>query len=131
MPGGSVRLISSILASTAAATVRLFSPISISAVPTHRPRCPFSLALPVRSLAADRDLGDVPDADRHAVARRDHDLADLREVSTRPVGAHDVAFAVALDVARAAADVVGLDRALRCRRRTGRSAISLAGSGCT
>ena len=48
MPGGSARLISSIFASTAAATVRLLPPISISAVPTTTSR-PFSLALPVRS----------------------------------------------------------------------------------
>ncbi|GJE71740.1 hypothetical protein CHKEEEPN_3287 [Methylorubrum podarium] len=46
-PGGSDLRISVILASTAAATVRLFSPISISAVPTTT-SCPSSLAEPVR-----------------------------------------------------------------------------------
>ncbi len=48
MLGGSVRLISLILASAAAATVRLLPPTSISAVPRTTSR-PFTLALPVRS----------------------------------------------------------------------------------
>ena len=47
IPGGSERRISVMRASTAAATVRLFSPISISAVPTTTSR-PSSLAEPVR-----------------------------------------------------------------------------------
>ncbi len=46
-PGGRLLRIWSILASTAAATVRLFSPISISAVPTTTSR-PSSLPEPVR-----------------------------------------------------------------------------------
>ena len=48
MPGGRSLLISRILASAAAETVRLFSPISIRAVPSTT-SCPFSLAEPVRS----------------------------------------------------------------------------------
>ena len=47
MPGGSVRATSARRLSTAAATVRLLPPISISAVPTTT-SCPFSLALPMR-----------------------------------------------------------------------------------
>ena len=46
-PGGSVRLMIVMRASTAAATVRLFSPISISAVPITTSR-PSSLPDPVR-----------------------------------------------------------------------------------
>ena len=48
MPGGRSLLISLILASAAAETVRLFSPMSIRAVPSTT-SCPFSLAEPVRS----------------------------------------------------------------------------------
>jgi hypothetical protein len=48
IPGGSVRWISTILRSTADATVRLFSPTRMSAVPTTT-SSPFSLAEPVRS----------------------------------------------------------------------------------
>ena len=48
MPGGRSLLISLILASAAAETVRLFSPMSMRAVPSTTSR-PFSLAEPVRS----------------------------------------------------------------------------------
>ena len=78
-----------------------------------------------------RHLGHVLDAHRHAAARGDDDVADLRDGLDAAAGAHDVAFAVVLDVARAAADVVGLQRLRRSGRRTGRSATSFTGSGWT
>ena len=61
-------------------------------------------------LAADPDLGDVPDPHGHAAARGDHDVADLVHVLEAPGGAHDVALAVALEIAGAAVDVVALQR---------------------
>ena len=66
-PGGSVRCTSRHAASTAAATVRLLAPISISAVPTTT-SSPFSLALPVRSSRPMPTRGDV--ARRRSACRR-------------------------------------------------------------
>ena len=89
MSGGSVRLISRIFASTAAATVRLFAPISISAVPTTT-SSPFSLALPVRSsrpiatVATSRTWIGTP-------SRVPTTISPISSMlSMRPAGAHDV-----------------------------------------
>ena len=109
MPGGRDGAMARSLASTAEETVRLLAPISISAVPTTTSR-PFSLALPVRVSPPIDTLGEVADPDRHAAAGRDDDGADFLDVLQTPAGAHHDAFAVAFDIACAAADIVGLDR---------------------
>ena len=76
-------MISFILASTAARTVRLLAPISISAVPITT-SWPFLLALPVRSSRPIADLGDVPETHRNA-ARVDRTTSPMSSmVSRRP-----------------------------------------------
>src|SRR5882672_2001164 len=53
---------------------------------------------------------DVLDPHRHPGSGSDDDLADLRQPLHAATGPHHVALAVAFDVVRAAADVVGFDR---------------------
>ena len=131
MPGGRVRLISSILASTAAATVRLLPPISISAVPSTT-SWPFSLALPVRSSRPIVDLATSLTWIGMPPRVGDHDVADLGERLEPPAGAHHIAFAVALDVAGAAARHCWLRSRSTSRRTRARRPIELRdGSGCT
>ena len=119
-PAAACGAISCILASTAAATVRLFSPISISAVPTTT-SCPFSLALPVRSSrptptsATSRTRIGTPSR----VATTTSPISSMRLDAA--VDAHDVALAVVLDVAGAAADVVRLERLDDVARTSGRA----------
>ena len=110
MPGGSVRLISLILASTAAATVRLLPPTSISTVPSTA-SWPFMLALPRRKSRPIVTVGDVLDMDRNVAAGGDDDVADFGQRLDPAAGAHHIALAEALDVVGAAARIVGLDRA--------------------
>ena len=61
-------------------------------------------------LAAEPDGGDVAHADRHAVARRDHDLADVRRRLEPPGRVHQVLLALVRDEAAARAAVVALER---------------------
>ena len=72
--GGNVLLISFILASTIADTLRLLPPIRMSAVPMTT-SLPFSLALPAQ-LAADLYLGEVLIVG-HTAACCNNDIADL------------------------------------------------------
>ena len=110
-PGGSVRAGSrSMRASTAAATVRLFSPISIRAVP-------MTASLPVLA-SPSRCAGRARSGPRRCRLIRTGTpprlatttLAISSMLSRRPGGAHDVALAVLLQVARALVGVVGLQR---------------------
>ena len=109
MPGGSALLISSILA------VDRGGHRPAVAADQHQRGADHDL-LPVvagaagAQLAPDRDLGDVLHPHRHAAAGGDDDLADLLHVLDPPGGAHDIPLAVALDIARAAAGVVALQR---------------------
>ncbi len=103
MPGGSVRLISCILASTAAATVRLLPPISIRAVPTTT-SCAVSLALPVRSSRADRRPR------RHPCTRTG--TPPRVATTTSPISLH-------VFEAPGGAHHIGLRRCARCNRRRG------------
>ncbi len=61
-------------------------------------------------LPADRHLGNVPHPDRNATAGGHDHVADLLHALQASGRAHHIALAVALDIAGAAADVVGLDR---------------------
>src|SRR5262249_55523910 len=58
---------------------------------------------------ADRSAGRVAHAHRHAAAGGDDDRAELLDIFEASAGAHHDAFAVALDVAGAAADIVGFN----------------------
>ena len=68
-------------------------------------------------LAADRNGGDVADPHRHAAAGGDHDRAEVLDAFDAAAGAHHDAFAVALDVACAAAGC--LRRPWRDPKRSG------------
>src|SRR5262249_15810897 len=61
-------------------------------------------------LAANHDLGDIVDANRHRAAGGDDDVSDLGAAFDATGGADYVAFAVALNVVGTAADIVCFDR---------------------
>ncbi len=96
-------------AATRCAAVRLFSPISSMAVPITV-SLPSSVAAPVRRSVPSLTSATSRDADRHAAARADDDVADLLDVVDLPRRAHEILLAVALDVARADIGVVRRQR---------------------
>ncbi len=71
---------------------------------------PVHACAPSSELASQCDLGDVLDAYRHRPTRCDDSVLDVRQALDAAAGAHDVAFAVSLDIIRAPADIVGFDR---------------------
>ena len=58
----------------------------------------------------DRHLGQILHPQRRVATGGDDDLADLGDIFNAPGGPHDIILAVALDVIRAAAGIVGLYR---------------------
>jgi hypothetical protein len=106
--GGRVLATARIRSWTAEATVRLLAPIRIKAVPTTT-STPSSLAVPVRSSPPIPTSATSRDVDRHAAARRDHDVRDRLDALDPARGADDVGLAEVLDEAGAGADVVALE----------------------
>ena len=60
--------------------------------------------------APDRHLGQILHPQRRVATGGDDDLADLGDILDAPSGPHDIILAVALDIVRAAAGIVGLHR---------------------
>ena len=60
--------------------------------------------------APDRHLGQVLHPQRRVATGGDDDLADLGDILDAAGGSHDIILAVALDIVRAAAGIVGLHR---------------------
>ena len=127
--GGSALLISFILASTIADTLRLLPPIRISAVPMTA-SLPFSLALPVRNSRPIFTCGEVLHPYGHAAACCNNDIADLvHAFNDRRSGPHRLRHCLRRNSRR---DLDYCSRSpWRRRRRTGRDQMSLAGSGWT
>ena len=61
--------------------------------------------------AADGDVRDIANTDRYCPAGDDRHVCDIGKLLQTPAGANRDAFAVAVDGARASADIVGLDGA--------------------
>ena len=86
-------------------TVRLFSPMSINAVPSTV-SSPSSVAAPVRSSLPIPTCGNIADGHRHIVTSGDHGAAQRVGISDLPRHAHELLLAVGLDVAGADIQVV-------------------------
>jgi len=59
---------------------------------------------------ADGDGGNVADANRYAISRRNHHVADVGDVFKPAAGADHDALAIALDRAGATAQIIGFQR---------------------
>ena len=95
------------MTSTAADTVRLFSPISIRAGADDH-LAPVLTTRPGAQIAADPDLGDVLNPYRHPATGRDDHPADVRHGLQAAGCTHDVALPVIFQVARTLVGVVDI-----------------------